>query len=447
MKWRPVKSDSQLSLNLEGKTRILFIGNYWPYARGGHRVAALADSAAAHDVALVILTSTLNESPAPRERVWVVETLFKGDVYRFVRRLFGRGVKVGGGLKGDLQGGKKSSLRSKTVSFLFKAFATFFEVPDAERSWRRHAHAAAAEVIGSNEIDLVVSGYPLSTHFVAAKIKKEYGVPWIADLTDLWSANHNYPYFGWRRSLDRRAEISVLGAADHVLTVSEQWAETEARLLPGVPVSTVLHGFPDELLYIETPLASEITLSYVGALYEKQDGFEAFLNGLAEAFGDNTVLPLRIRFIGTSRVEVERRLSPRVNTSNFEFVDRVPRSIAAAMMAESHALLLFGSSADSWSGVYPSKVFDYLGVRRPVIYVGGHEDDLMSRLIAKTGAGGHFVSGETLASHLIDICRDDWDHQFERTVEQLESVRSYSHGAMTSRIYSIFEQVAGERGV
>jgi hypothetical protein len=440
-----MSAGSALYFNLEGDLRVLFIGNYWPYARGGHRLDALAANANVNDASVVIVTSTLHSAPRPRDGVFVVETSFKGDVYRYLRRLFKGRRGVGEGLKSELQGPAEQSVRAKVVGFLFKLYASLFEYPDAERSWRRPALRAAREILESNRIDVIVSGYPLTSHVVASRVKAESGLPWVADLTDLWSKNHNYPYFGWRRRIDERVETQVLNMANHITTVSEDLADSEAALLQGVPVTSIVHGFPDEFMELDVPLRDTLTLTYVGSLYDRQDGFDIFSRALSEAVVDYA--HLRVRFVGTPRDEVLRRAPQTIDTSIFEFIDRVPRSSVGTLIAESHFLLIFGSSDELWSGVHPSKVFDYVGVRRPVLYVGGRNDDLMSRFVKRTDAGKHFFSGAQLVDFLTEIQSAEFDHRFVRLPEQLQVIRSLSHASMSRSMFDIIRNVSGTPGV
>ena len=85
---------------------------------------------------------------------------------------------------------------------------------------------AAREILRKENIAAVISSSPpVTSHLIGGELKAEHEIPWIADIRDLWSQNHNYRYSPLRRALDRRLELKTLSKADALVTVSEPWAE------------------------------------------------------------------------------------------------------------------------------------------------------------------------------------------------------------------------------
>ena len=80
---------------------------------------------------------------------------------------------------------------------LFEKFSRFVRgnlfVPDPRKGWNRFAYKKAAELIRREQIEVVVtSGPPHSTHLIGRRLKRHFGVKWIADFRDPWTDIYYY---------------------------------------------------------------------------------------------------------------------------------------------------------------------------------------------------------------------------------------------------------------
>ncbi len=97
----------------------------------------------------------------------------------------------------------RARLRARTIDFVKGVIA----VPDTHRGWVRHATTTARAVFRDDPFDAVLStSPPVSAHLAGRAVAKSCGVPWVADLRDLWSSDRNSTAPRWRRSIDRRIE-------------------------------------------------------------------------------------------------------------------------------------------------------------------------------------------------------------------------------------------------
>lgn len=140
----------------------------------------------------------------------------------------------------------------RTVIRALRGFRRVFEEamihPDRKAGWRRSAIAGSLEALAGGDFAALLSTSPPATaHVVARTLKERTGLPWIADLRDLWAENYAYQWSEFRRLYDRRVERRVLAEADAIITVSEPLAEA-LRLRHSPPVQSIPNGFPPEEL-------------------------------------------------------------------------------------------------------------------------------------------------------------------------------------------------------
>ena len=101
------------------------------------------------------------------------------------------------------------------LRFPYRLYQEILYYPDEQKGWKPFAVNASIELLQNETIDaLISSSSPVTSHLIARELKVKYKIPWLADLRDLWSQNHNYPYGYLRKFFDRRLELTTLSKAD-----------------------------------------------------------------------------------------------------------------------------------------------------------------------------------------------------------------------------------------
>ena len=120
------------------------------------------------------------------------------------------------------------------IDFILTRIGAIVNYPDSDKGWKPFASEAGNKILRQEKIDAIISSSsPVTGHIVAKTLKSRYNIPWIADLRDLWSQNHNYSYGSVRRSIDKRLELITLSSADAPVTVSRPWTEKLSALHGG----------------------------------------------------------------------------------------------------------------------------------------------------------------------------------------------------------------------
>jgi len=292
----------------------------------------------------------------------------------------------------------------RPLDCLLNAGGALLNYPDVKRGWRPFAIAAGRVLLGNAKFHaLMSSSLPVTAHIVAKELKREYGLPWLADLRDLWSQNHNYSYGPLRRALDRRLEKKTLAAADVLMTVSPPWAAELASLHRGKKVETLSNGFDPAARPTEAAtLTAEFSITYTGRIYQGKQDVSGLFTALAGLIAEDLINPDRVavRFYGP----VTDWLATAADAYGLTGIVRqhglVSPEEARQRQRESQLLWLLDWEDAAEKGVYPGKIYEYLAAGRPVLATGGSEDGVIRRLLKETGGGTHAITAADIRQAL-----------------------------------------------
>jgi glycosyltransferase involved in cell wall biosynthesis len=249
--------------------------------------------------------------------------------------------------------------------------------PDPEIAWYPFAVRRARQILRAVDIGaLYSSSSPETDHLVAWKLKRETGLPWIADFRDGWMFETHRAVRnreGLRRRAELRLERAVVGTADSIVTVNELIADDFRSRYPAAAhrVHVIENGFdPDDLggLTRHRTADGKMRIVYTGRLaLSRTDQSLAPLLAALETLvaGDPDIArDIEVHLIGPlsphERDEIERsRASDLVRIAG-------PRPRREALQAQLDAdvlLLVTGSDA----GVSTSKAYEYLATGRPIL--------------------------------------------------------------------------------
>jgi hypothetical protein len=272
------------------------------------------------------------------------------------------------------------------VSSLGSIYRAVLHVPDAQVGWRAYAVREGRKLLArAGPFDLIYASAPPFTGLrVAADLASEFGLPWIAELRDLWTDNHNYRHGALRRRLDRAMESKTLHTASALITVSEPLARELRRTFAGL-VEVVRNGFDIEESRGIAPYRPDgaFGIVYTGTYYPSYD-IKPLLIAL-EALGDRAA-GIRIRFYGRNHDSLKQEVRQSPYESRFQFAGMLPHDRAIAMQKGADALLFFGWNGRPSGGILTSKLYEYLGARRPVLALTDEYSDT-GQMILSSGSG------------------------------------------------------------
>lgn len=300
-------------------------------------------------------------------------------------------------------GGSKEEIK------LIKFMNEIIYFPDPARGWYKTAFSTVSRYLDIEKIDAIIStSSPETDHLIARRIKRKYGIPWIADFRDPWTQNAYRDKFSLINRLERKLELKIISDADAIVTVTEPWIDLLSSLHKGKRMFCISNGYDDEDFILKpTNLTSKFTITYAGSLYQgKRDPsllFEVINELIKEKKLERDLI--EIRFYGTK----EERIAQQVKNSGMDdivhFYGIIPRGEVIFKLQESQVLLLLLWNNKKESGFCPGKVYEYFGARRPILAIGW-SGSVVRDYLKKTGAGMFADSPNTLRTILLEYYQE-----------------------------------------
>lgn len=341
-------------------------------------------------------------------------------------------------------------LKSVYRFFSHYFYRAIWHYPDEEKRWRTFALRTGGNLLAGERFDAILSSSsPVTCHLVADELKKKFGLPWVADLRDLWSQNHNYYYGIIRKAVDRRLERKTLAGAGALVTVTPVWRDRLADLHRRKAVYTVTNGFEPKFYTGQAPpLPEKFTITYTGQVlyYSDPGNLRMFLSALKELIEEGTVAPggMEVRFYTPFNDWLEAAIQKAGLGHTVKQWGSVSREAAAERQRESHLLAMFNWDTTKERGCYPTKIFEYLGARRPILVVGGSGDDVIVRLLRETNAGQCAVSASEAKNVLKQFYLEFRKHGKIRYGGDEEAIGLYSYREKARAYARILDQVTGK---
>lgn len=311
------------------------------------------------------------------------------------------------------------------------------------------AHARyAIDAMRHDPPDVVfASGPPFFTFLAARFVACHFGVPYVLDYRDEWT---ECPFdFVKKDGDDLKWERRCLAGAHAVLFVTESLLTHQLDVFPELDshrAHVVLNGWDPEDFGgasregSSTPHEAQRTLriAHVGSLAGHTPPFE-FLDSLRQLL---TARPewiprLDVSFIGRRSISAEAAIRAFPFPGVVRVVDQVGKREATRLMREADVLLLL--SARELDRSLPSKLFEYLASRRPVLIFGFAGES--SKLIERLGAGALCApgSGEMLGDTLERLRNLDLASHEEMVHAWMQDHR---RDVLAARAFDIMESVA-----
>ena len=312
-------------------------------------------------------------------------------------------------------------------------------LPYSERlRWLPHAVRAAADLMQEEPYQAVVStSPPVVSHIAALRLKRRFGLKWIADFRDPVVGN---PFRNRSGALgyDTRLEKWLFRNADIVIantdTVAAMWHERYPQWRKKVRL--IWNGFDPEDEFGPAALVAKPfrSLTHVGTLYGGRTP-DQLLVALRHLINQGLLDP------GALRVNLVGPLEPAMIAPFRDLVESgclwasggmVPKTEAMQAVAESDYLLLIDSNELARALQVPAKLFDYIRAGRPILAFTSRNSPV-ERILARSAVDHICVHptdpGEIVARQVLTFLKlpvepaapSSW---FQSTFDGREQVRS-----------------------
>ncbi|MFC0775988.1 hypothetical protein [Terrimonas alba] len=287
---------------------------------------------------------------------------------------------------------------------------------------------------------ILVSIPPNSILKTAYKVGKLNNIPLLLDIRDFQNdiiLKKNPPF-----------SISNLITHQLVLYYFKKWLSQTKAVVTASPVITeyinktfrinavtLTNGFNEELLQIEEDTYKDnFTISVLGSLH-KDANLDEMKKLFVLLFDKPDKYKLKFNFIGlTINPSVANEFARLIPAENLLITDRMPQNEALQIGAKSHVLMLAGY--DNYKGALTTKVFEYLGLRKPVLLIPS-DNDVIEALLNETGAGFSPPNAEEAYKVILN-----WYNEWQNTGSvsfngELDKILNYSRENQFKKILKL----------
>jgi glycosyltransferase involved in cell wall biosynthesis len=326
-------------------------------------------------------------------------------------------------------------------------FLEWFQVPDAKASWLLPGLRRARSVVRQGGIDvLFTTSYPYSSHLIGYWLKRQTGLPWVADFPDEWTNNpHLLPPTRLHQWLAEKMERMVVEQADHVIGVNESiLGILKNGTADPTKFTALTNGFDaQEMAEVRTRTEGRrdrsFHLVYTGNFYGARSPqyFLHALEGLLQE-GALSTEEIRVRLIG----RISQQWTPPQWPRLLEYPGYLAHREALAELQAADCLLLI-IPTEHGDQCYTGKLFEYLASGKPILALVPPSGAAAS-LLRKAGTGT-VVAPEDVPAIRSALLRlfQDWKAGRLSVCLNESAIQQYERRHLTKRVADILDQVSG----
>ncbi len=246
-------------------------------------------------------------------------------------------------------------------------------VPDTYLGWYPFAVRAAFAEARATAFDAVYSTSPPETsHLIGDAVRVRTALPWVADFRDPWmNLRLLDPPSPLHARIHRVLEARVCAHARAVLVTTRWHQSVLEAAYPRARVIRVSNGYDgDEVHSVAglVPGAHPMRIVHAGMLTQKRSAVP-FLEALARFFErrPEARADLEVEFVGAREDENERAAAHLRLTNRVHFRDSLAHDDVLRLERQAHVLLLIKHVDSRYDGLVPGKLYEYIGLARPVL--------------------------------------------------------------------------------
>jgi glycosyltransferase involved in cell wall biosynthesis len=260
---------------------------------------------------------------------------------------------------------------------------------DSGIGWIKPA-TKACSLLAPNDFDLILAtGRPFAAFDLAGRLAKKFGRPYVLDYRDPWTCPSPSQ---WPDRIARREEMLLKGAAA-VITVSPIWANAmRDRFQLENKIHVITNGYdPEETSRVAPHQFDHFAIVYAGRFYPPRRVVTPLMAALRTLKSHNT--KWYFHYYGGHASHVAEEAAKYGLSDRIVQHGTVPRQeCLSAIRGASVSLVLNPVNPEPNPrdvGWIPAKLFELVGLRAPLLFIGATEGDA-AKIVKQTGEGGVF---------------------------------------------------------
>lgn len=286
------------------------------------------------------------------------------------------------------------SLETNREDSIFRKISIWIRLnlifPDARKVWNKYALQAAEQELRSDHYDaMITSGPPHSTHLVGLKLKKKFGIKWLADFRDPWTKIdylEKVHRSDCMQKWDKKLETKVIESCDKVIGISRKILHDLKIHSKGAVIPNGFDAADFKDIQPEKPQYFEI--NYFGNIIAERNPI-LVLEAVNQILIKNREIAIKFNFWGNVSEKIRTELEKTDPFRIVTFHDYISHRDVLKKMVSSALLLLLINNVPDNRGILTGKIFEYLGAGIPILGIGP-KDGEAAEILQRTKAGKMF---------------------------------------------------------
>jgi hypothetical protein len=307
------------------------------------------------------------------------------------------------------------------------------------------------KVLQINPQVLWSTGDPWSSHWLASKVAKSCGLPWVADFRDPWTLSHFHQQrrIALASHIDEIQEKKIIQEASALTFTAHQTEQMYAQKYPGISQksTTIYNCFDSELFNKpanEKQTFNEDTLNLLFfGKFRPLSPAKPFILMLEQLRDGHPRVVQKIRMYSFGKLCRQDETLARENGLLENFVSLKPIALENTLSILTKADLLWLSTHPARDGIIPAKLWDYLASRRPIVSIAPNPE--IKNILQKAGAGIQFDSSN---SELVEfLCESVEAKESRRSMPisvspESDFINQYDAGRTTQKLAVLLDRLA-----
>lgn len=331
-----------------------------------------------------------------------------------------------------------------------------FITPDVYLGWVFLSVRKAKKIIQDHGIDLIyVSCPPHSSAFIAEKLKRDTGIPFILDLRDAWTLNpYLAPYLlKLIEKKDERLEKKIMRSADCIITATKGIRDDYIEKYSFIKkIYTITNGFDLDDVSSSKNKFDKFTVVYTGYFFRSQSP-ELFFIALKDLLDKKLIPADNIQFLWAGRpAPFVHQLADAYQVNHIiNYIGFLSKKEADALLYKSHLLfLIIGAVGPSAKTIHCGKLFPYLASGTPIL--GILPEGEAKELIQKYSPDSYVITGREVnkIKEAILNAYTKWrngKNEQESNAQTNQFRTEFNYNALTGSLSDIFNSVIENKDI
>ncbi|OQX76257.1 MAG: glycosyl transferase family 1 [Bacteroidetes bacterium 4484_276] len=267
-----------------------------------------------------------------------------------------------------------------------------FFIPDARKFWIKPSVKFLTNYLRENPVDaMATTGPPHSMHMIGLGVKKNLGIPWLADFRDPWTNIDFYDQLKLSKMANNKhhkLERFVLQNADSITVISNRMAKNFERIIKR-HYEVITNGFDedDALLQANMEKDRKFSIVYIGSINNARNPIPLWKT-LKSIIKENSEFEknLEIKLVGPVDFSVKEDIKTFGLDKFITYINYIPHNKIATLQKRSQILLLLINNTPNAKMVVTGKLFEYIASGTPILCIGPEDGDAAD-IINETKSG------------------------------------------------------------